>query len=423
MDLVQSHSGASQAVASGIHALPGASQAFAATQGAYRFFNNLNVTLGDLAAPLIELASREVPRACDRYALIVHDWSQLMFPEHEAKKDRASLSSRHRPDGYEILTSLLVSDRDGIPIAPLEIGLRAADGVHESRSSAPRPPLSPLDELAPTMRYLDRLSLEKPLVHLVDAEADSVFHYRDWTAGGHLFLVRADDRMVSHNGVEKRFSAIQAELHEQGLFRDVRPVKYQSHKQDCRQWVAEVEVLLTRPAQRHRPETDDRRRIPGIALPLRLVIAEVRTQAGQVRATWYLLTNAPAEVPTEMITLWYYWRWSIEKLFKLLKSAGTQVETWQQRSAGAIARRLWVACMACATVWQIERSKQPEAEQVRKTLVRLSGRLMKPGVTYTQPAMLAGLWNLLAMLDILEHHTLDELKQFATLINTVSGFV
>lgn len=423
MDLVRSQSGASSALASGIHALPGVSQAFAATQGAYRFFNNPRVTLADLAAPLIELAQQEASRLCGDFALVVHDWSQLMFPDHDAKTDRVPLSSRRRPEGYEILTSLLVSDRDGTPIAPLEIGLRAADGVHESRSAAPRPPLSPLDELAPAMRHLDGLSIGKPLVHVIDAEADSVFHYRDWAAGGHLFLVRADDRLVLHEGVEKKVSTIRAERREQGAFRDVRPVRYRSHKLDCRQWVTEVEVALTRPAQRHRPGTGDRQRIPGVSLPLRLVIAEVRAADGRCLATWNLLTNVPAHVPAETIALWYYWRWNIEQLFKLLKSAGTQIETWQQRSAGSIARRLWVACMACATAWQIHSSPAPQAEQVRRTLVRLSGRLMKRTVPHTIPALLAGLWNLLAMLEILEQYTPDELRQFARLVNSTSGFV
>ena len=56
MELVNSHGGAAQALAAGIHALPGATSSLAATQGAYRFLNNPNVTLADLAEPVIDLA-------------------------------------------------------------------------------------------------------------------------------------------------------------------------------------------------------------------------------------------------------------------------------------------------------------------------------------------------------------------------------
>jgi hypothetical protein len=424
MELVRSHSGSAGALAAGVHALPGAASSLAATQAAYRFFNNPNVTLADVAEPMIELARGAASTDCDEYLLVAQDWSQVMYPEQDSKQDRISLSSRNVPEGYELHTALLVSDRTGDPLAPLEMSLRAADGVHESRSSQPRPALSPLDELAPMMRHVEGLNLGKPAVHIIDAEADSVFHYRDWDPAGHLFLVRADNRLAAHGGVEKRFSTIRAELREQGAFRDTRDVLYRG--KSARQFVAETAIVLTRAAQRNRPKAGDRQRIPGEPLPLRLVIAEVRAKNGTLLATWFLLTNVPAAVAPETIALWYYWRWSIEELFKLLKSGGQQIETWQQETAAAIARRLWVAAMACATVWRIGRSRHPDADAVRTTLIRLSGRQMKRRVPHTMPALLAGLWTLLAMLDILEHHTLDELKHFARLaqpLSISSGFV
>ena len=414
MALVESHGAAVQALASGIHGLPGVTGSFAATQGAYRLLHNPRVTLGVLAAPVVQWARQQAAAVCDDHALMVHDWSQLMYAKHTGKKDRIALSGRKKPDGYEIQTALMVSDRDGLPIAPLEISLHAADGVHESRSAEPRAALSRLDELAPAMRYVEQLALPRRLVHVIDAEADSVAHYREWAAANSLFLVRADDRLVEHDGTEKRCSMIQAELHSAGRMQQTREVLY--HGQHAQQWVGEVPVVLTRAAQRNRPGTGDKRRIPGDPLPLRLVIAEVRTFKNERLATWFLLTNVPDKVPMATIALWYYWRWNIETFFKLLKSAGQQIEEWQQESAEAIARRLWIACMACATVWSLARSQHPRADAARRLLVRLSGRQMKRGVAFTMPALLAGLWTMLAMLEVLEHHSLSELRELATLI-------
>ncbi|MEZ5477737.1 MAG: hypothetical protein R3E95_09720 [Thiolinea sp.] len=59
-------------------------------------------------------------------------------------------------------------------------------------------------------------------------------------------------------------------------------------------------------------------------------------------AEWFLLTNVAA-VDAATVALWYYWRWRIESFFKLMKSAGHQLESWQQESALAIAKRLLVA--------------------------------------------------------------------------------
>ena len=61
--------------------------------------------------------------------------------------------------------------------------------------------------------------------------------------------------------------------------------------------------------------------IPGPPLPLRLVVAEVRDLKGRVLARWLLLTNVPAELAdAATVARWYYFRWRIESLHKLLKS-------------------------------------------------------------------------------------------------------
>ena len=64
-------------------------------------------------------------------------------------------------------------------------------------------------------------------------------------------------------------------------------------------------------------------------------------------------------------------------------------------------------------VWQLERSKEPAAAPIRDLLVRLSGRQMKRNRPVTAPALLAGLWTLLSMLQVLEHYDLSELRDLA----------
>jgi hypothetical protein len=414
--LVEAQSGSSPSVAAGIHGVPGLGASLASTQAAYRFYHNPRVTLRGLARPLLELARAEVPGACDRYVLIVHDWTPLSFGDHSSKQDRIPFSAKN-PEGYDLQSALAVSDRDGLPIAPLMACLRAADGVHCSRSRSLRAPLSQLDELEPAMDFVERQRLGRPTIHLVDAEADSVAHYRLWSSTpDRCYLVRGDDRIVEAAGAEqkwteRRCSVIQQELRESGEFRYSREVLY--HGKKAEQFVAETPVRLLRPGYRNRPNSNDRQRIYGPPLPLRLVISEVRSPAGELLVTWFLFTNAPRTIDTATITLWYYWRWNIESFFKLLKSAGIQAEHWQQVTAGAIARRLLVASMACVVAWRLARSEHPQASDARQLLVRLSGRQMKRGTKFTAPALLAGLWTMLAMLHTLEEYTPADLQALA----------
>jgi len=256
------------------------------------------------------------------------------------------------------------------------------------------------------MTFADDLGLGLPLVHLIDREADSVAHYREWHQAGHLFVIRADDnRLVDHEGQERLLPEVVALLRQRGALRHSREVLY--HGQAAQQWVAETSVTLSRPAKRKHGTVSQ----PGVALTLRLVVSEVRDADGQVLAVWLLLTNVPGVVSAAEVALWYYWRWRVESCFKLFKSAGQHLEQWQQEDAAALARRLAVAAMACVGGWQLARGTSPEAATLRQLLIRLSGRQMKYGVDYTEPALLAGLWVLLQMLELLEHYDLDELRR------------
>jgi hypothetical protein len=386
----------------------------AAAQAAFRFLNNPRVSLRALAQPLLEAGRQAVETNCDRCVLAIHDWSLVKFRRHHSKPDR--LSSVHGPwhEGYELHATLLASDRGGEPLAPAALSLHAADGVHCSRSFQVREALSVLDELDPAMTFVEEQSLGKPVVHLVDAEADSAAHYRQWSqVPGRAYVVRADDRLLEWDGRERRCTEIQSQLRQEGRFERTREVEY--HGRRAEQWAAEGAVRLTRPGQQNRPGKS-RARIPGPPLDLRLIVAEVRSSEGELPATWFLLTNVSAEVNAATIALWYYWRWRIESYFKLLKSAGWDLEQWGQETADAIARRLLVASMACVLVWKLARSERPEADEARKFLVRLSGRQMKHGRSFTQPALLAGAWIFLTMLHTLEHYDLDDLKRIADVV-------
>ncbi len=406
--LVESHLNVVQAVAAGIKAIPGVEKSFAATQAAWRFFRNPDVTLGELIGPLQDVGREACMVSGSPYALIAFDWSKMDYDGHANKPDLTQLS--HAQDlGYEMATALLIDAADGSPLAPMGLSVLCSLGMYSTESKSVQPPVAHLDQVLSWMEHSNSWSLGRRPVFVIDREADSVKHLRAWDAAGHLFLVRADDRRLSFRGSSQLLSEVALTLEHEGCFKSYGKVSIRG--QMGTQSIAETEVILDQPAN---GTTADGKscRIPGIPLNVRLVVVHVRDDDGKLLAEWWLLTNV-LDVSALQIATWYYWRWRIETFHKLLKSSGLEMEEWLQESALAITKRLLVGCMACVTVWALQRQTTPEAETCKAFLVRLSGRQMKRKRPVTAPALMSGLHLLLTMLQVLESHTVEQLQAYA----------
>ena len=399
------------AAASGLSALPGAAESFACTQAMYRFLKNPKVALPALIEPIHE-AVRGALDGGRGPVLIAHDWSMLHFGDHASKGDRYPRT--HKADlGYELACALAVDAASGAPLGPLELRLRTAAGVLATRPGGAAAHAIRRDEVIDVIRASKAWCPGRELVHVIDREADSVWHYRLWDESGHTFLVRVDDaRVVRWEDRERRLPEVADALWagpDAAVVEADEPID--SKGAAARLQVAETRVVLFRPARR---TIDGRQKqIAGRPLGLRLIVGRVVGASGETLARWMLLSNASSRYDALTITRWYYWRWRIESYFKLLKSAGQQVEEWEQEGGEAIARRLVIAGMACVTAWALQRDPRPPAAALRRVLIRLSGRQMRHGVESTAPALLAGLEKLLAVLDLLEHDDPDELRRLA----------
>jgi hypothetical protein len=402
--LVHSQMKAASRLAAGAGGLA-SNKAFAATQAAWRFYNNERITLVELIAPLRDFARDQVAMSKAHFVLVAHDWSKLSYPGHEFREDLAELSN-DTDFGYEITMSLAISPEDGAPLAPVEMHMKTKDAFLSTRDPSPGD-MTHLDQILPTMQASQAWNLGKPLVHVIDREADSVGHYRDWDAGGHKVLIRADDRKVLWGERRAKLSEIRQELHQQGAYQDVGPALY--HGRKARLQVTETTVILDRPARK--VINGKKLNVPGPPLTMRLILTRVVDEKGNLLAEWYLLSNVPIEwADAAMLARCYYWRWRIESYFKLMKSHGFQVEYWLQETGLAIARRMLVASMAAVTAWQLMADESAPATELKTVLIRLSGRQMKRNRPFTPPALLAGLWTLLSMLDTLEHYDAAALK-------------
>jgi hypothetical protein len=97
------------------------------------------------------------------------------------------------------------------------------------------------------------------------------------------------------------------------------------------------------------------------------------------------------------------------------------MESWQQETGLAIAKRLLVVSMACVLVWEIASAESEEVHALRTFLIKLSGRQMKWGVEFTNPALLAGLWVYLSMLEVIESYSPEELAVLHKTAKTFFG--
>ena len=393
--------------ATGVTVPAGVENAFAVTQATWRFFANERITPDALAEPLRDFARQQI--GDNPYILSVTDWSKLDYKKHTAKKDIVQLTHKHDV-GYELTTQLLVSAEHGRPIAPVQMHLKTADGFLSTMEAPPSADAHHLEQVSPLMRAAAAMNLSAQVVHVIDREADSVFHLREWNRSGFQYLVRCKDRIVRWQGNLMKCSEVETHLD------FVQSRKVTIDGKPGIQYVAETQIVLDRPAQRK--EAGQTVFVPGEPLTLRLVIARVVDPVtGEVLSTWYLLTNVPPDVSAERIALWYYWRWEIESYFKLMKSGGQQLEHWQQESGLAVLKRLLVASMACAVVWSLQTSNDAESEAFKAVLVRLSGKRLKRGTPPTPGVLLKGLFVLLQLFDFLTHIDFD-LDKIAKLKNT-----
>ena len=408
--LVKEHAHSVNAAVTGLSALPSTAQSMSSVKAMSRFLNHEDVTLPALIEPLQE-AIREAISPSASAVLVVHDWCMFSFHTHTSKTDCFQRS--HNLDvGYDLGTALVVDADNGRPLGPMEFRLRTAHGILSTRPGGIASPVAHVDELADVMADSQRWNLGPPPIHIIDREADSVGHHRDWDAVGHLFLVRAkSDRRVIWKGQSITLKKLQSQLADD--FRDPvnGPLLTKTKDGTGRIQVLETSVILDRPAKTRIEGVQ--KEVPGPPLPLRLVLTRVLDELGVVRAEWLLLTNAPASFDAPTIGRWYAWRWRIENYHKLLKTAGMNAEQWQQESGSAFAKRLVIASMACLIVWHLQQDTSDEAAKLKKILIRLSGRQMKYGVKDTAPALLAGLEKLLAVIDLAETYNLEEIVALA----------
>lgn len=401
--LVKENMTVNPANAPGVKALANHQQAWSSTQATWLFLNNENVTFPMLSGPLLSLGRAGISQSSGKYALVAHDWSRINYSGHHSKADKTQMT-HERDVGYELQASLLIDSHNGHPVAPLGMNLRAEDGLYQCREMEVQPKQPHLTQLIETIDWQENLRLSKPLVHIVDREADSASHLRQLSKGS-LWLTRSKKgSTLFHDGEFKTLDEIAKQLTPEPV--DTVTIR----GKEGLLFVAETEVTLQRKSEKTLDE----------APRARMVLSLVTDIHGKELARWYLLTNVWDVSATEIAT-WYCWRWNIESWFKLLKSDGFQMEKWQQTTGDAIFRRLIVSSMACTLALRLYNDESEESQALKLFLVKLSGRVTKRSKPVTLPALLAGLWLFIQMSEMMASYSAEEILGFQQLASSYFG--
>ena len=284
-----------------------------------------------------------------------------------------SLASADVADSRVLASTLLLSDRSGLPFAAPH-QLLAQPGMRQAG-------------------WVQQLKLGKPVVHLLARiPASGLLH--EWQSSGLQWAAcgSAALRIVdAASGTPGTLAKLAAGL----SFSPAQAVTYR--RKPALLSVAEALVSLRPDPKGSAAGTE------ADAPVLRCVVRRmVDADSGKALAHSYLLASTGVQATAQQMAQWSAWRTAAEPYFKLLKQGILQLEDGGMPGDAAARKRLLLAGQASTTVFRLQRAQDVWADTARKALAQLAGRSVRPGQPVPGPALFEGLGKLFVLLDALE---------------------
>jgi hypothetical protein len=322
-----------------ILSIPAACGGRAETKAAYRFFDNEKVTFEEVLKPHVEKTKERM--AEQKAVLLVQDTTEvdLTRPEQEV----VGAGELDGPRRGVLLHAMHAFAPEGLPLgtAWAEV-LNRTEGVsHETREEKSRKRKKKPIEEKESLRWLSglrearRLAQEMPEVQCIcvaDSEADiyELFAEPRGEQPVHWLIRACQDRAISGDpGHQLRGEAlVTPALYRVELLIRGRSGKTaaedRARRQNRETRRATVEVRSASVTLRPPPRAD--RKLPPVTVNV-VLVREPNPPAGEVRVEWILVTTLPVDTLEQVRTIveHYCVRWSIEVLFRTLKS-GCRIE-------------------------------------------------------------------------------------------------
>ncbi|MGK6307200.1 flagellar biosynthesis protein FlhF [Variovorax sp. DT-64] len=324
-----------QEVAWAAKALADADLGFDATRELWRMAADENVLHKTVLQSLKAHAWSEIATGCDRHVL--------------ALGGQLGLKSNEGGDAYGCESSLLLSDRDGQPLAaPNQWLSTAAAGT--AAAAARRAGLRPL-------QWVAQQDFGKPVVHALP-RLPAIEFMSELQARGLAWLARAPGSTAIVDTAGGRGTLARLEL----AFGEAHPVRFKG--KPALQAEAHAEVLL-------RGEH---------GLPaLRCVATRVMDpKSRKILAQNYLLSNIGSDVGAAQLAQWQAWAAQAEPCFRLIRQGLQLVGGMGELGDPHMMKRVLIAGQAGTTVWRLLHAEGEWAGRTRSLLSQLTGRRLRP---------------------------------------------
>jgi hypothetical protein len=307
-----------------------------------RFLDNAAVSAEEM---LVHAGRQTATRVAGRHVLAIQDTTELHFAGHTGSK--RGFGAGGNGDGVGLFLHPVVAvdaDHGGV------IGLVSAEVINRTGGKTPDHKLREPDSKE-SRRWLSGaeaaasvLADAATLTVVGDRESDIYDQFARRPATVHLLCRAAQDRTLA---TSSRLFASCAAWPVQDRYTIEVPARGAQPARTAVVVLRWGEVTLTRPstAPRTLPPT----------VPMRVVdVAEVDA-TGSNSLHWCLLTTHAVEslAQAREIVRWYQARWTIEQVFRTLKSAGAQAETSQVTEARRFVKLAVTALIAAVRIVQI----------------------------------------------------------------------
>ncbi len=324
-----------QEVAWAAKALADADLGFDAARELWRMAADENVLHKTVLQSLKAHAWSEVATGCDRHVL--------------ALGGQLGLKSNEGGDAYGCESSLLLSDRDGRPLAAPNQWLSTA-GAGTAAAAARRAGLRPL-------QWVAQQDFGKPVVHVLP-RLPAIEFMGELQARGLGWLARAPGSTAIVDAAGGRGTLARLAL----AFGEAHPVRFKG--KPALQAEAHAQVLL-------RGEH---------GLPaLRCVVTRVmEPKSRKILAQGYLLSNIGSEVGAAQLAQWQAWVTEAEPCFRLIRQGLQLVGGMGELGDPHMMKRVLIAGQASTTVWRLLHAEGEWAGRTRSLLSQLTGRRLRP---------------------------------------------
>jgi len=308
-----------------------------------RFLDNASVSAEEM---LVHAGRLTGQRVSGRHVLAIQDTTELHFANHAASKRGFGTAGNGRDIGLFVHPTVAVDALTGgvIGLVGAQIinrtsGLVASRRARAADDKESRRWLSGAETAAAMLESADLVTM------VADRESDIYDQFARRPAMVHLLCRAAQDRALTSGA---QLFATCAAWPEQDRYRIAVPERGARPARSAEVAVRFGEITLRRPATAAQSLSE--------TVTLRMVdVAEIAMPGQKDAVHWCLLTThaVPDLARAREIVGWYQARWTIEQVFRTLKSAGAQAETSQISEARRFVKLAVTALIAAVRIVQI----------------------------------------------------------------------